>query len=128
MISNVSVLVRDYDQAIDFYVNKMGFTLLCDVPVTTQQRWIRVAPQNNAASGTALVLTLAKPEQQHLVGKQAGEGVFLFLHSDDFWADYRRMQQAGVTFLEQPREEIYATVVVFRDSEGNSWDLLQTKN
>ncbi|KXI26812.1 VOC family protein [Paraglaciecola hydrolytica] len=127
MISNVSVLVANYDRDIDFYVNKLGFKLLCDVPVTSEQRWIRVAPQHNAST-SALVLTLANQQQQHLIGKQAGEGVFLFLQSEDFWTDYQGMQTAGVEFLEQPREEIYATVVMFRDGEGNKWDLLQPKN
>jgi catechol 2,3-dioxygenase-like lactoylglutathione lyase family enzyme len=128
IISNVNVLVANYDKAIDFYVNKLGFTLLCDVPVTAEQRWIRVTPQANSATASALVLTKANTQQQHLVGKQAGDGVFLFLQSNDFWVDYQRMQTAGVEFLEQPREEIYATVVIFRDGEGNKWDLLQPKN
>jgi lactoylglutathione lyase len=131
MISNVSVLVVDYDSAIDFYVNKLGFSLLCDVPVTAEQRWIRVAPpsvHSSVSSASALVLAKANPQQAHLVGKQAGDGVFLFLQSDDFWQDYQRMQQADVAFLEQPREEIYATVVVFRDCAGNKWDLLQPKS
>lgn len=128
LISNVNVLVADYDKAIDFYVNKLGFTLLCDVPITNEQRWIRVAPPVNGATGTALVLVKANAQQVGLVGKQAGEGVFLFLQSDNFWQDYQRMQLAGVDFLEPPREEVYATVVVFRDGEGNKWDLLQAKN
>lgn len=127
IISNVSVLVKDYDQALDFYVHKLGFSLLCDVAIIDEQRWIRVAPKSSTAA-SALVLTKANPQQIQLVGKQAGEGVFLFLQSDNFWQDYARMQQAGVEFLEEPREEVYATVVVFRDGEGNKWDLLQPKN
>ena len=128
MISNINVLVADYDNAIDFYVNKLGFTLLCDVPITEEQRWIRVAPPVNGAVNTALVLAKANPLQLELIGKQAGGGVFLFLQSDNFWQDYKRMQLAGVEFLEEPREEVYATVVIFRDCEGNQWDLLQPKN
>lgn len=127
MISNVSVLVADYDQALDFYINKLGFSLLCDVPITEEQRWIRVAPQGSVTA-SALVLVKANSQQTQLVGKQAGEGVFLFLQSENFWQDYAHMQQAGVEFLEEPREEVYATVVVFRDGEGNKWDLLQPKN
>ena len=162
MISNVSLLVSDYDRAIDFYVNKLGFILLCDVPVTAEQRWIRIAPKATVsgavasgaaapatvapatvasatvasatvasatvASATALVLTKATEQQKMFVGQQAGEGVFLFLQSDDFWQDYQRMKTLGVDFLEQPREEVYATVVIFRDCEGNKWDLLQPKS
>ncbi|MEP7705370.1 VOC family protein [Paraglaciecola sp. 25GB23A] len=137
MISNVSLLVSDYDRAIDFYVNKLGFILLCDVPVTAEQRWIRIAPKATVegavasgavASASALVLTKATEQQKMFVGQQAGEGVFLFLQSDDFWQDYQRMKTLGVDFLEEPREEVYATVVIFRDCEGNKWDLLQPKS
>ncbi|MDP5039307.1 MAG: VOC family protein [Paraglaciecola sp.] len=128
MISNINLLITDYDRAIDFYVNKLGFTLLCDVAINEEQRWVRVAPATSAESSSALVLCKANPQQKQLVGKQGGDGVFLFLQSDDFWRDYQRMQAAGVAFLEQPREEIYATVVIFRDCEGNKWDLLQAKN
>ena len=151
IVSNVSVLVVDYDRAIDFFINKLGFVLLCDVPVTEEQRWVRVAPRAselatdesaNVASGavasgavasgavapaSAIVLTRANKHQQQLVGKQAGDGVFLFLQSDNFWQDYQRMKTAGLEFLEEPREEAYATVVIFRDCEGNKWDLLQAK-
>ncbi|WP_158965750.1 VOC family protein [Paraglaciecola sp. L3A3] len=126
-ISNITLLVDDYDQGIDFYVNKLGFTLLCDVPITPEQRWVRVSPSVTDTSA-AIVLAKANPQQAELVGKQAGEGVFLFLQTDNFWHDHQTMQKAGVTFLEEPREEIYATVVVFEDSYGNKWDLLQPKN
>lgn len=126
-ISNVVLLVTDYDQAIGFFVEKLQFTLLCDVPVAEGQRWVRVAPSSDSEEASAIVLCLATPEQSELVGKQAGEGVFLFLQSDDFWQDYQRMQDAGVKFLETPREEVYATVVVFEDLYGNKWDLLQPK-
>lgn len=128
-ISNINLLVQDYDEAIDYYTNKLGFTLLCDVPVTSEQRWVRVAPPGNGqhSGGSALVLAKANPQQQTLVGAQAGAEVLLFLQTDDFWADYQRMLAAGVNFVEQPREEIYATVVVFADLYGNRWDLLQPK-
>lgn len=128
-ISNITVLVNDYDEAIDYYTHTLGFTLLCDVPVTSEQRWVRVLPPGQAPqhSGTALVLAKANPMQQTLVGKQAGAEVLLFLQSDNFWQDYQQMLAAGVNFLEQPREEVYATVVVFADLYGNRWDLLQPK-
>lgn len=128
LISNMNVLVSDYDRAIDFYVNQLGFTLLCDVPFTAEQRWVRVAPRGSTTAASALVLSKATAQQETLVGKQAGEDVFLFLQSDDFWSDYQRMKKLGVKFLEQPREEVYATVVIFRDCEGNLWDLLQPKS
>ena len=128
-ISNITLLVNDYDEAIDYYTNTLGFTLLCDVPVTSEQRWVRVLPpgQTLQHAGTALVLAKASSIQQALVGKQAGAEVLLFLQSDNFWQDYQQMLAAGVNFLEQPREEVYATVVVFADLYGNRWDLLQPK-
>lgn len=127
-ISNISVLVYDYDLAIEFYVNKLGFSLLSDVAISTEQRWVTITANKNSSNGSALVLCKANHEQTHLVGKQAGESVFLFLQTDDFWADYHKMLNLGVTFLEQPREEDYATVAVFEDLYGNKWDLLQSKN
>ena len=128
VISNISLLVNDYDEAIDFYVNKLGFTLLCDVPVTDEQRWVRISAVKNAPDNTALVLCKASVEQTNLVGKQAGDGVFLFLQTDDFWTDYHKMLVTEVEFLEsQPREEVYATVIVFCDLYGNKWDLIQPK-
>ena len=129
IISNITLLVSDYDEAIDYYTQTLGFTLLCDVPVTSEQRWVRVTPAKAGEqnSGSALVLAKANHLQQHLIGQQAGVDVLLFLQTDDFWQDYPRMQAAGVKFIETPREEVYATVVVFEDLYGNRWDLLQPK-
>ena len=125
-IANVSLLVTDYDQAIDFYTQKMGFTLLEDTDLGSGKRWVQVAPKNNA--GTALLLAKAStPEQCAAVGNQSGGRVFLFLQTDDFWADYTAMKSAGVEFCEQPREESYATVVVLQDLYGNKWDLIERK-
>ncbi|MCS4307542.1 catechol 2,3-dioxygenase-like lactoylglutathione lyase family enzyme [Rheinheimera pacifica] len=123
-ISNVALLVTDYDEAIAFYTRKLGFDLLEDTNLGAGKRWVQVAPKNN--SGTALLLAKATNEKQlSAVGEQAGGRVWLFLQTDDFWRDYHAMQTAGVVFLEAPRQEPYATVVVFEDLYGNKWDLLQ---
>jgi catechol 2,3-dioxygenase-like lactoylglutathione lyase family enzyme len=127
VIANVALLVRDYDEAIAFYTQKLGFELVEDTNLGGGKRWVQVAPKQSA--GTALLLAKASTEQQRLtVGVQAGDRVWLFLHTDNFWRDYQLMQDAGVSFLEQPREEPYATVVVFTDLYGNKWDLLQRRS
>jgi catechol 2,3-dioxygenase-like lactoylglutathione lyase family enzyme len=122
-IGAITLLVQDYDEAITFYTEKIGFTLLEDTPITPEKRWVLVAPP---AGETCLLLAKATtPEQVAQMGNQAGGRVFLFLNTDHFWADYERMQAAGVAFLETPREESYGMVVVFVDLYGNKWDLLQ---
>mgnify|MGYP006203722071 CR=1 FL=1 len=122
----VSLLVRDYDEAIEFYCQKLGFRLVEDTP-QGQKRWVVVAPQGD--SGSALLLARASDaEQQALIGGQGAGRVWLFLQTDDFWRDYNAMQQAGVTFHEAPRQDAYATVVVFEDLYGNKWDLLQRRS
>lgn len=124
-LSLVSLIVSDYDEAINFYRDKLGFELLEDSP-QGNKRWVVVAPQGSV--GTAILLAKAsQPEQFAVVGGQGAGRVWLFLHTDQFWQDYHRMQAAGVQFLEIPREESYATVVVFQDLYGNKWDLLQRK-
>jgi catechol 2,3-dioxygenase-like lactoylglutathione lyase family enzyme len=119
----VSILVQDYDTAIDFYCNKLGFQLLEDSPQGTK-RWVVVAPQGQ--SGSALLLARASTEQQQaLIGQQGAGRVWLFLQTDDFHRDHQRMLAAGVQFREAPRVEPYGTVAVFADLHGNLWDLLQ---
>lgn len=119
----VSVLVADYDEAIAFYTEKLGFSLQEDSP-QGNKRWVVVCPRHS--SGCALLLAKASDvSQQAMIGQQGAGRVWLFLQTDDFWADYQRMLAAGVQFLEQPRQEVYATVVVFCDLYGNKWDLLQ---
>lgn len=123
-IANVALLVTDYDEAIAFYTQKLGFDLLEDSHLGGGKRWVQVAPKNN--SGTALLLAKASNEKQlTAVGDQAAGRVWLFLQTDDFWRDYHAMRAAGVIFHEAPRQEPYATVVVFEDLYGNKWDLLQ---
>jgi catechol 2,3-dioxygenase-like lactoylglutathione lyase family enzyme len=122
-IGAITLLVREYDEAIAFYMDKMGFTLVEDTPLTPEKRWVLVCPP---VGETCLLLARAvTPEQVAQIGNQAGGRVFLFLEADHFWADYERMQAAGVTFLEEPREESYGTVAVFVDLYGNKYDLIQ---
>jgi len=126
-IVHIALVVRDYDEAIDFYVGKLGFELLDDTYQPAQdKRWVVVAPPGGV--GTTLLLAKAsKPEQQPFVGNQAGGRVFLFLNTDDFRRDYERLRAHGVTFVREPKEEEYGTVAVFEDLYGNQWDLLQLR-
>ena len=126
-LGSVALVVADYDEAIAWYVDKLGFVLLEDERQGEDKRWVRVAPPG--ASECALLLAKASnTRQQAAVGAQTGGRVGFFLHTDDFWRDYRRMMAVGVSFSEQPREEEYGTVVVFEDLYGNRWDLLQLKS
>jgi catechol 2,3-dioxygenase-like lactoylglutathione lyase family enzyme len=133
-LSLVSLVVRDYDEAIAFYVGKLGFTLVEDTYQAEQdKRWVVVAPPGDAgdagAQGCKLLLARAsKPEQEAFVGNQSGGRVFLFLNTDDFWRDYERMRAQGIEFVRAPQQQSYGTVAVFKDLYGNLWDLLQLKN
>jgi lactoylglutathione lyase len=127
-ISKMSLLVKDYDEALAFYLNKLKFELVNDTDLGNGQRFVAISASSQSQNqGSDIVLTKANPKQLEYVGNQAGGGVLLFLETDDFWRDYQNMQTAGVSFLEDPREEVYATVVVFKDLYGNKWDLLQPK-
>jgi catechol 2,3-dioxygenase-like lactoylglutathione lyase family enzyme len=123
-IALVTLVVRDYDEAISFFTDALRFTLVEDTPLGEGKRWVVVAP--SASEGASLLLAKAvTPEQLAHVGNQAGGRVFLFLHTNDFWNDYRHMQSRGVRFAEEPRQEPYGRVVVFFDLYGNKWDLVQ---
>ena len=124
-IAHVSLLVREYDEALSFYVDTLGFRLLEDAPRPGQnKRWVVVTPPGS--SGASLLLARAStPEQLTLVGNQTGGRVFLFLKTDDFWRDYNRFVAAGVHFVRPPDDQAYGTVAVFQDLYGNLWDLLQ---
>ncbi len=125
-IAHVAIVVRDYDEAIQYYTGRLGFELLEDRDQGGGKRWVLVAPAGGA--GTALLLArAATPEQESRIGNQTGGRVFLFLHTDDFSRDYELMRARGVQFLEQPRHEPYGTVAVFQDLYGNRWDLLETR-
>ena len=123
-IANLTVVVRNYDEALAFYTQKLGFQLLQDVPLPDNKRWILVVPPESRGA-TLLLAEAATPEQSLAIGNQTGGRVFLFLHTDDFWRDYKTYQSRGVRFLESPRQEPYGTVAVFEDLYGNKWDLLQ---
>lgn len=122
-----SVLVRDYDEALAFYVGILGFTLFEDSPVPSQnKRWVVVAPPG-ATESRLLLARAANSDQESRVGSQTGGRVFLFLHTDDFWRDYNLYTSRGVSFVRLPAEEPYGTVAVFRDLYGKLWDLIQPK-
>lgn len=127
-IGYVSLVVRDYDEALSFYVGVLGFTLVEDTYIPAQdKRWVLVAPPGS--SETCLLLAQASTDEQHTrVGNQTGGRVVLFLHTDDFWRDYRRLSSRGVEFVREPKEEPYGTVAVFKDLYGNQWDLLQLRS
>src|SRR5262249_36601963 len=124
-IAAVALVVADYDEALDFFVGKLGFKIVEDTPLPGGKRWLMVRPPGG---GTALLLArAATAEQASRVGDQAGGRVFLFLRTDDFWGDYQDMRSRGVRFTEEPREEGYGTVAVFLDLYGNRWDLVQLR-
>lgn len=124
-IVHVALVVRDYDEAIDFYTKKLHFTLVEDTYQPEQdKRWVVVSPPGS--SGTTLLLARAsKSEQQAFIGNQTGGRVFLFLNTDDFWRDYNEMVSRGITFVRDPKQEPYGMVAVFKDLYGNLWDLLE---
>ncbi len=126
-ISNIALVVENYDDAIKFYTEKLNFQLIEDTDLGAGKRWVQIAPPNS--NGTNLLLAQASnDEQNNAIGNQAGGRVFLFLQTNDFWRDYEHMKSQGVEFTEEPRVEEYGTVVVFKDLYGTKWDLLQLNN
>ena len=126
-IGQISVVVRDYDEAIAFYVGTLGFTLIEDTYIASQdKRWVIVAPPGSTES-RLLLARASNDEQASRIGNQTGGRVFLFLFTDDFWRDFRNYQSKGVVFIREPKEEPYGTVAVFQDLYGNQWDLIQPK-
>lgn len=127
----VALVIRDYDEAIAFFTQKLGFELIEDSlskdRLGRNKRWVLVAPQGSR--GASLVLARAfTPEEESRIGNQTRGRVFLFLHTDDFWRDYRAMISRGVKFCREPQQAPYGIVAVFEDLYGNKWDLLQLKN
>ncbi|WMN62193.1 VOC family protein (plasmid) [Pseudoalteromonas xiamenensis] len=123
-IGSIALVVKNYDDAIEFYTQKLQFTLVEDTDLGGGKRWVLVSPPNS--NGTNLLLAKATTREQiATIGYQTGGRVFLFLHTNDFWRDYESMRNKGVTFNETPRIEPYGTVAVFQDLYGNKWDLLQ---
>ena len=120
------MVVKDYDEAISFYIEKLDFKLIEDTPLANKKRWVTVSPPGS--NGCSLLLAEAADENQLAsVGNQSAGRVFLFLHTDDFWRDYNKMIERKVHFIRKPIEEVYGTVAVFEDLYGNAWDLLQPK-
>ncbi|MBO0656809.1 VOC family protein [Streptomyces triculaminicus] len=122
----VTLVVRDYDEAIAFYVDAVGFELREDTPLGDGKRWVVIAPPGSRESGM-LLARAADAAQEARVGDQTGGRVGFFLYTDDFARDHARMRTAGVHFIEQPRHEPYGTVAVFQDLYGNRWDLLEPR-
>jgi len=126
-IGLTALLVRDYDEALNFYVERLGFKVVENTYIPSQdKRWVVIAPEGS--KGSALLLARAvNPEQASRIGNQTGGRIFLFLYTDDFWRDYSAYKAKGIEFVRDPKEEIYGTVAVFQDLYGNLWDLLQRK-
>jgi catechol 2,3-dioxygenase-like lactoylglutathione lyase family enzyme len=126
-LAMMSLLVREYDEAIAYYQNVLDFELIEDTRLSAEKRWVIVSPPGG--TGAALLLArAANPEQSSRIGNQTGGRVFLFLHTDDFWRDYQLYRSRGVEFLAEPREEPYGVVAVFLDCYGNRWDLVQRRS
>lgn len=119
----VSLLVRDYDEAIAFFVGVLGFELTEDTDLGGEKRWVRVTPKGGQTS--LLLARATTPEQIALIGDQAGGRVWLFLYTDDLYHDHAAWSEAGVVFREAPRHELYGKVLVFEDLYGNAWDLIE---
>jgi catechol 2,3-dioxygenase-like lactoylglutathione lyase family enzyme len=129
-IAHVTLVVRDYDEAIAFFTESLDFDLIEDTPSKDRQgrdkRWVLIAPKNSRST-QILLAKASNTEEASRIGNQTGGRVFLFLHTDDFWRDYNTMKAKGVRFVLEPKEEEYGTVAVFEDLYGNTWDLLQPK-
>jgi catechol 2,3-dioxygenase-like lactoylglutathione lyase family enzyme len=124
-IAHVALIVRDYDEAIEFYTRKLHFDLIEDTYQPEQdKRWVVVAPPNSSGS-TLLLARASKPAQEAFIGNQSGGRAFLFLSTDDFWRDYNDMSSQGIHFVREPKEEEYGTVAVFEDLYGNLLDLVE---
>ena len=126
-IAHIAFVVRDYDEAIKFYTEKLNFRLVEDTKLDENKRWVIVAPPN-AIECSLLLAKAANEEQLQSVGNQTGGRVFLFLFTDDFWRDYKSMLEKGIRFVREPKEEPYGIVAVFEDLYGNLWDLLEPSN
>jgi catechol 2,3-dioxygenase-like lactoylglutathione lyase family enzyme len=128
MLALIALVVSDYDEAIAFFVGKLGFVLLEDTYLPEQdKRWVVVAPEGN--SGASILLARAATERQaQFIGNQTGGRVFLFLKTEDFWQDYHAYRERGVVFVREPQQMTYGTVAVFKDLYGNLWDLVEFTN
>lgn len=127
-ILHAALVVRDYDEAIEFFCGKLHFELLEDTDQPEQdKRWVLVAPPGS--TGTSILLARASTsEQEAFIGRQTGGRVFLFLGTDDFWRDFHAMRSKGITFVREPKQAAYGTVAVFEDLYGNFWDLVEMRH
>lgn len=124
----VCLVVRDYDEALAFFVDRLGFERVEDQVVPEQgKRWVVIAPPGAAGGAHLLLARASTPQQAAIVGQQTGGRVFLFLETDDCWRDFRRFEACGVEFVREPSERAYGTVAVFKDLYGNLWDLVQRR-
>ncbi|WPU91119.1 VOC family protein [Mucilaginibacter sabulilitoris] len=123
-IAHITLLVKDYDEAIEFYTQKLGFILIEDSILSETKRWVLIAPDEQSQC-QILLAKAANDEQTQAIGNQSGKRVFLFLYTDDFWRDYHNMLELDINFVRQPLTEEYGTVAVFEDLYGNLWDLIQ---
>jgi catechol 2,3-dioxygenase-like lactoylglutathione lyase family enzyme len=126
-IAHVALVVRDYDEAIEFYTGKLNFDLIEDSKLNETKRWVLVAPKGSG-SPCLLLAKAASEEQETRVGNQTGGRVFLFLHTDDFQRDYQHLLEKEIRIIRKPSVESYGTVAVFQDLYGNLWDLIQPSN
>ncbi|MGS2746493.1 VOC family protein [Bacillus zanthoxyli] len=127
-IVHIALVVKDYDEAIEFYTKKLNFTLVQGIYQPEQnKRWVVVSPPGSVGT-TILLARASKPEQDSFIGNQSGGRVFLFLNTDDFWRDYNEMISRGIEFVREPKEQEYGIVAVFKDLYGDLWDLLQLKD
>ena len=124
-IAHIALVVKDYDEAIAFYVGKLGFELIEDTNLSETKRWVIVRPPG-AAQCALLLARAATPEQEFFIGNQTGGRVFLFLFTDDFYREYENMLGKGIRFVRPPAKEDYGTVAVFADLYGNLWDLIES--
>ncbi len=125
-IAHITLVVRNYDEAIDFYVNKLNFDLLEDTKLDANKRWVLVAPKGNK-SASLLLAQAANEKQKESIGNQTGGRVFLFLYTDDFNRDYQNLLDNNIEIERDPKTESYGTVAVFKDLYGNLWDLIEPK-
>ena len=123
-LAHIAIVVKDYDEAIHFYTEILGFMLIEDTVLSDTKRWVKVAPPGSKEC--CLLLAKASNEQQEkTIGNQSGGRVFLFLHTDDFWRDYNNFKSKNIRFIREPVNEEYGTVAVFEDLYGNLWDLIE---
>jgi catechol 2,3-dioxygenase-like lactoylglutathione lyase family enzyme len=122
-LAQIALVVNDYDEAIDFYINKLGFQLIEDTQQSETKRWVVVKPNSEESCAILLAKAVGENQKNH-IGNQTGGRVFLFLNTDDFWRDYNFFTKNGVKFVRLPSEEPYGIVAVFKDLYGNLWDLI----